>query len=65
MKITFRANMEFSVIYDKDFKQGIYDESLDTIVKRVEDTMWDHSFKRADILDDNTGEVLVTIEREY
>lgn len=65
MKVTFRANMEFSVIYDKDFKQGIYDESLDTIVKRVEDTMWDHSFKRADILDDNTGEVLVTIEREY
>lgn len=65
MKITFRANMEFSVIYDKDFKQGVYDESLDTIVKRVEDTMWDHSFKRADILDDNTGEVLVTIEREY
>lgn len=65
MKVTFRANMEFSVIYDKDFKQGIYDEALDTIVKRVEDTMWNHSFKRADILDDNTGEVLVTIEREY
>lgn len=65
MKITFRATMEFTVTYDNTFTQEVYDESLDTIIKKVEDTMWDHSFRRADICNHNTEEVLVTIEREF
>ena len=65
MKITYATHVNINVRYDGAFDYRVEDCPLIDVRATVEEQMWDHSFKVADIIDPDTGEVLVTIEKSY
>lgn len=65
MKITYSAPVNVIVRYDGEFDYRITNCPINEVQGRVEDQMWDHSFHTADIINNNTGEVLMTIEKSY
>ena len=65
MKITYTAHVHVNVRYDNAFDYLIIDCPINEVQDKVEEQMWNHMFKTADIIDDETGEILMTIEKGY
>ena len=65
MKISYTAHVDVVVRYDSEFDYRVTDCPINEVRNRVEEQMWDHMFKVADIMDADTGEVLMTIEKDY
>ena len=65
MKITYAVNIDVIVRYDYMFEFRINDCPVNKVRNATEEQMWQHAFKVADIMDANTGEVIMTIEKEY
>lgn len=65
MKITYSAPVNVIVRYDGEFDYRIVGCPINEVQDRVEEQMWDHSFHAADIIDNSTGEILMTIEKGY
>ena len=65
MKITYAATINVIVRYDNEFDYRIVNCPINKVQDQVEEQMWKHMFKVADIIDNNTGEILMTIEKNY
>lgn len=64
MKTTYIKTVDVLVSFDDAFKYRINNCPIDQISDRVEEQMWDHWFKTADVMDFETGELLLTIEKD-
>lgn len=65
MKITYFKTIDIVVRYDNTFDYRIEDCPINEVRDKVEKEMWEHLFKVADITDAYTGEILLTIEKDY
>lgn len=65
MKITYSAPVNVIVRYDGEFDYRITNCPINEVQDRVEEQMWDHFFHTADIINNDTGEVLMTLEKNY
>ena len=65
MKITYATQVSVNVRYDNAFDYRLVNCPLIDVREIVEKQMWDHMFSVADIIDPDTGEVLVTIEKDW
>jgi len=63
MKYTYVRRVDVIVRYDGEFDYRIFDCPINEVRNRVEEQMWAHLFEAADIIDNNTGEVYMTIEK--
>lgn len=62
-KITFHTKYNYEITYDGRFRAGSYGSTQDAL-KEANHMMDIYGFKKAEIIDDNTGEVIATIENE-
>lgn len=62
-RITFHTKYTYEIEYDDHFRTTAYGSTQDAL-KEVNDTMDIYGFKKAEIVDAMTGEVVATIEEE-
>ena len=62
-KITFHTKYSFNIVYDNRLTESSYGTTQDAL-KEANHMMDIYGFKRAEIIDDTTGEVVATIEEE-
>jgi len=62
-RITFHTKYAYEIEYDDRFLTTAYGSTQDAL-KEVNDTMNIYGFKKAEIVDTMTGEVVATIEEE-
>ena len=60
-RITFHTKYTYKIEYDDRFRTTAYGSTQDAL-KEVNDTMDIYGFKKAEIIDAITGEVVATIE---
>lgn len=65
MKFTYFKRIDVIVRYDGDFDYRINDCPITEVQTKVEEQMWKHNFKTADITNPYTGEVFLIIEKDY
>ena len=62
-RITFHTKYTYEIEYDDRFRADAYGSTQDAL-KEVNHTMDVYGFKKAEIIDTTTGEVVATIEEE-
>lgn len=63
MTIHYEYNTDMTIILDDEFEIQMRG-SLDMAVDKVRWAMGEYGFDCADVIDSNTGEVLVTVEND-
>lgn len=64
MTISHVYTTKVTVIFDALFKMEMTD-SLDTVIERASWCISEYGFNHADIMDANSGEILVTLDNDY
>jgi outer membrane receptor for Fe3+-dicitrate len=62
-RVTFHTKYTYEIEYDDRFRTTAYGSTQDAL-KEINDTMDVYGFKKAEIVDAMTGEVVATIEEE-
>ena len=62
-KITFNSKYDFEIEYDGKLFSRLYGTVQDAL-REANNTMDTYGFKKADIMDATTAEVIVTVEEE-
>lgn len=65
MKVTYLKTINVIVCYDHAFEYRINNCAVNELRDAVEEQMWDHHFRVADVTDPDTGEILMTLEKDY
>lgn len=62
-RITFHTKYTYKIEYDERFRTTAYGSTQDAL-KEVNDTMNIYGFKKAEIIDGITGEIVATVEED-
>lgn len=65
MKFIYAKRVDIIVRYDCKFNYRINNCLVNEIQDKVEEQMWKHMFKTADIINPETGEIFLTLEKDY
>ena len=60
MRINYTYNTNVTIIFDDEFEINMTD-SLDNIVCKIEWACGEYRFTKAEVIDSETGEILVTV----
>ena len=65
MKVTYHKTISIVVYFDTNFERTYKNIEVNKVQDTVEDMMWEHHFDAADVCDSTTGELLMTIEKDF
>ena len=60
MRINYTYNTNVTIIFDDEFEINMTD-SLDNVVCKIDWACGKYGFTKADVIDSETGEILVTV----
>ena len=60
MRINYYYTTNVTIIFDDEFEINMTD-SLDNVVCKIDWACHEHGFTKAEVIDSNTGELLVTV----
>lgn len=64
MRINYTYTTNVTIIFDDEFEINMTD-SLDNVVCKIDWACGEYGFTKADVIDSETGELLVTVDDDH